>query len=123
VILRATTEHPDPPGPALSKKIGASIVAHVGGDAAARKWIAWAKANHAAIEVGPGPERLDSNLARYARENGVPLLIPTGIDLAADDPTGAVALGFARRAGAGPSDVRNAAAAAEITRGWPKRSA
>jgi DNA polymerase (family X) len=123
VILRPTAAHPDPPDAAMSKQLGASLVAHVGGDASSRKWVAWAKANGAAIEVGPGPDRLDSTSARLARESGVPLVIPTGIDLPAEDPTGSVALGFARRAGAVPSDVKNAAAAAAISRGWPKRTA
>jgi DNA polymerase/3'-5' exonuclease PolX len=123
VIVRPSPAHPDPPDAATSKKIGASVVAHVGSDAVGRKWIAWAKANGAAIEVGPGRERLDSNAARYARENGVPLLVPSGIDLPAEDPTGWVALGFARRAGALPPEVRNAAKAAEITRAWPRRAA
>ena len=123
VILRPSAAHPDPPPPAVSKKLGAAVVAHVGGDAASRKWVAWAKANGAAIEVGPGPSRLDSTAARLARESGVPLVVPTGIDRPAEDPTGAVALGFARRAGAVPTDVRNAAPAAEVSRGWPKRKA
>jgi DNA polymerase/3'-5' exonuclease PolX len=122
VIVRPTDEHPNPPDPAVTKKIGASLVAHVGGDSAGRKWIGWAKANGAAIEVGPGPESLDSNLARYARENGVRLVIPSGVDAPAEDPRGWVALGFARRAGALPSDVRNTTRPAEITQGWPKRS-
>jgi DNA polymerase/3'-5' exonuclease PolX len=123
VILRPTRAHPDPPEPAISKKLAATVVAHVGNDPAGRKWVAWAKAHGAAIEVGPGAERLDSTSARGARESGVSLVVPTGIDRPADDPTGAVALGFARRAAAGPGAVRNAAKAAEITGGWPKRAA
>ncbi len=71
-----------------------------------RRWIDWARAHGAGIEVGPGPERLDSTGSRIARENGVPLLVPTGAGLPDNDPTAPIALGFARRAGAEASSVR-----------------
>ncbi len=99
---------------------GTVLVAHVGGDEAARRWIAWAAGAKVAIEVGPGPERIDSTAARAAREAGVPLHVPTGVERPDDDPTGPVALGFARRAGARREDVRNAAAPAQVTRSWSR---
>jgi len=99
----------------------ATVIAHVGGDAATRRWVTAARAIGAAIEVGPGEDRLDSTGARTARDAGVALLVPTGVERPEDDPTGPLALGFARRAGAGPSDVRNAA---ELKRsGSPPRRA
>jgi len=91
------------------------LIAHVGSsvapDAAAlAPWIAEARRASAALEVGPGPERLDSITARQAREAGVPLHVPTGLAAGTDDPTRYVALGFARRAGVGPDGVLNARA-------------
>jgi len=123
VLVRPTRAHPDPPSASATKALGARAVTHVGGDAAGRAWIAWARTAGAAVEVGPGADRLDSQGARLARESGVPLLVPTGVDRPSEDPTGAVALGYARRAAVGPKVVRNAAPAAEVTRGWPKRKA
>ena len=117
VIVRPTTNRPDPPIERPTP-VRPAAVAHVAGEEVGRRWVTWARTNGAAIEVGPGPERLDSTGARSARESGVPLLVPTGVDRPEDDPTCAVALGFARRAGAGASDVRNAAEAAVVTRGW-----
>jgi DNA polymerase (family X) len=118
-IVRPTAASPAP-----AEAMGAAIVAHVGGDEATRRWVPGARTIGAAVEVGPGGERLDSTGARTAREVGVALLVPTGVERPDDDPTAAVALGFARRAGALPKDVRNAADAAEITRGWstPRRA-
>jgi DNA polymerase (family X) len=117
-IVRPTSTLPGPPpGPAAGRP-RAAVVAHVGGEEPGRRWVAWARSAHAAVEVGPGTERLDSTGARSARESGVALVVPTGIDRPGDDPTSAVALGFARRAGAGPRDVRNAASARDVTRGW-----
>ncbi len=118
-VVRPTGKTPDPPtdppkGPPV-------LVAHVGGESAARKWIAWARSAGAAIEVGPGAERLDSTGARAAREADVRLVLPTGVGNPEADPTRAVALGFARRAGTTKSDVRNAASAAEVTRAWAPR--
>jgi DNA polymerase (family X) len=75
-----------------------------------RTWLDLARAARAAIEVGPGPERLDSTAARSARESGVPLVLPLGLDEAPDTPTREVAIAFARRAGARPEDVANARA-------------
>jgi len=96
----------------------AGLVAHVGGEEASRRWIAWARSVGAAVEIGPGPNRLDSTAGRAAREAGVTLHVPTGVERAEDDATGAVAIGLARRAGAAPKDVKNAARAADVTRGW-----
>jgi DNA polymerase (family X) len=119
VILRALAKEREPP-PQWPDDIRPAMVAHVGGEEGGRRWVAWARSHGACIEVGPGAERLDSTGARSAREAGVPLVVPTGVELPGDDPTCAVALGFARRAGAGAKDVRNAAPAAEVTRGWSK---
>ncbi len=86
------------------------LLAHAGGSTAAASAVALAKLLGAAVEVGPGPDRFDSVGARLARDAGVPLSVPTGIGEEADGPTGPVALGFARRAGAAPRDVVNALA-------------
>ena len=95
---------PDPGGPAPR------LVAHLGSTAGGadppwRHWVEWARTHGAAIEVGPGIERFDSTGARLARESGVALAVPTGVGGPADDPTGPIALGFARRAGAGPAEI------------------
>jgi DNA polymerase (family X) len=121
VIARPTERSAAPPRRS-SDALRPAVVAHVGGEESGRRWIPWARSVGAAIEVGPGPERIDSNGARAARDAGVSLVVPTGVGGPADDPTSAVALGFARRAGTGPEGVRNARAAAEITRGWTASS-
>jgi DNA polymerase (family X) len=121
-IVRPTKELPVPSAAAAAKRTTAAVVAHVGGEEGARRWVPWAKSVGAAIEVGPGSERLDSTGARIAREGGVALVVPTGIAQAEDDPTSAVGLGFARRAAAQARDVRNAAPATELIRaGGAKR--
>ena len=90
----------------------AFLVAHAraapggGNPEAWRRWVEWAGATGLAVEVGPGPERLDSTAARLARESRVPLTVPTGVGAPPDDPTAPIALGFARRAGARPTEVR-----------------
>ncbi len=85
------------------------LVAHVGGDlSVVRPWIEFAQASRAAIETGPGPDRIDSTAARAAREAGVPLSVPLGLTEADGSPDAEVALGFARRAGATKKDVANA---------------
>ncbi len=101
----------DPRPPALVVHLGAT-----GPDAVStvRGWIAYAAAVDAAVEVGPGPERLDPAWARYAREQRVRLAIPTGLLGSPDDPTLPVALAFARRAGATVVDVANAGVAARL---------
>ncbi len=71
-------------------------------------WIEAARKGHLALEVGPGPGRLDSNWARTAREAGVALAVPTGVGAEDLDPTLPVGLAFARRAGALEKDVANA---------------
>jgi DNA polymerase (family 10) len=78
-------------------------------DGSLSAWTAFARSVGAAVEVGPGPDRLDSNGARQAREAGLSLSIPTGVAEPTGAPTGPVALRFARRAGAASSEVRNAA--------------
>ena len=85
------------------------LVAHAGGTPEeAAPVLKLARLLGAAIEVGPGPGRYDSTVARLARESGVALVVPTGLGAAEDDPTAEVALGFARRAGASRQDVANA---------------
>jgi DNA polymerase (family 10) len=123
VIVRATTVKGEPP-PTSRARFGAALVAHVGGEESGRRWVAWARSQGAAVEVGPGADRLDSTGARTARESKVPLVVPTGVDRPDDDATSTVALGFARRAGAGAGDVRNAASAAQVTAAWstPRRA-
>jgi hypothetical protein len=68
----------------------------------------FARAAGAAVEVGPGPERFDSNWSRFARESEIQLAIPSGLDAPIDDPTLPIAVGFARRSGAQAPDVTNA---------------
>jgi len=99
----------DPEGKSVRADLFAHVGPTVGSDAGALgEWVERARRASAAIEVGPGPERLDSTAARRAREAGVALHLATGLGGPSDDPTGAVALGFARRAGAPASDVVNA---------------
>ncbi|MGA8302918.1 MAG: helix-hairpin-helix domain-containing protein, partial [Thermoplasmata archaeon] len=73
VIVRATATASAPPT-GRSDVSHAALVTHVGGEELAREWIAWARRSGAAMEVGPGPDRLDSTAARSARESKVPLL-------------------------------------------------
>jgi DNA polymerase/3'-5' exonuclease PolX len=75
-----------------------------------RAWIDLAAAHSLSVEVGPTPERLDSNSARLALAARVPISIPTGLDEDEFGPTRPIGLGFARRAGAGATIVANAAA-------------
>jgi DNA polymerase/3'-5' exonuclease PolX len=101
----------------------AALIVHVGSsvasDAAAlARWVEVAVRSRAAIEVGPGPERLDSTAARQAREAGVLLHIPAGVGAAPEDPVRLVALGFARRAGAPPNGVANARIENEVSAAW-----
>jgi len=108
----------DPTGPD-------ALFAHVGGTAEeARPVLDRARAAGAAVEVGPGPDRFDSTVARLAVERGVPLSLPTGVGRPDDDPLAPVALGFARRAGATAAAVANARAerpaGAEPPAGLPK---
>ncbi|MGD0249456.1 MAG: helix-hairpin-helix domain-containing protein [Thermoplasmata archaeon] len=107
-IVRATASEPElsaveagGPPPFLVAHLGSAG----GGAGSWRGWVEWARATDSAVEVGPGPERLDSTAARLARESEVPLAVPTGVGAPPDDPTAPIALGFARRAGAGPTDV------------------
>ncbi len=112
LLLRPSDRAPAPPAlraPPPGVRPPVAIV-HLGaggtdGTAKARAWIAYAAAAGAAVEVGPGAERLDSAWARTAREQGARLVVPTGVGRGPDDPLGAVALGFARRAAATVRDV------------------
>ncbi|MGP8072081.1 MAG: helix-hairpin-helix domain-containing protein [Thermoplasmata archaeon] len=109
LVVRPTPSRPNPPpgaGPVV-------IVGHVGvpdpsATSLARDWIAFAAHRGAGLEVGPGPERLDSTWARSALEQEARLVIPTGLLGPTDDPTRPVSLAWARRAGARGKDVVNA---------------
>jgi len=95
------------------------LVAHVGAAGSAdpsglSRLMDAARKAGAAVEVGPGAERLDSLSGRQAREAGVAVHLPTGLGAPADDPTRLVALGFARRAGLSPREVLNARPLAEL---------
>jgi DNA polymerase (family X) len=87
-------------------------IAHVGSATgtieAIRAWIARAAELGAFIEIGPGPERLDSTAGQVAVGSHVPLAVPTGLGAPPFDATRPVGLGFARRAGAERSGVANA---------------
>ena len=103
----------DPADLAAPDGMPVRLIAHVAGAAderAPRGWIERARALGAAVEVGPGAERLDSTWARHARESGTRLSVASGLGGPPDDPTFPIALGFARRAGALRKDVDNAAA-------------
>jgi len=107
-VLSAPTPGRDPGGPQPP-----AIVAHVGSSVASDAgtlagWVDLARRSSASIEVGPGPERLDSTAARQVCEAGISLHLPTGLELSTGDPTRPVALGFARRAGASANSVANA---------------
>ncbi|HLM91998.1 MAG TPA: helix-hairpin-helix domain-containing protein [Thermoplasmata archaeon] len=111
-VLRPSARHRAPPVEARPPGI-VILVAHLGvsdpsATPVAREWLHYAARRGAAVEVGPGPERLDSTWARSAREQGVRLVLPTGLLAIQDDPTRPVALAWARRAGAIPNDVVNA---------------
>jgi DNA polymerase (family 10) len=112
-VVRPTTRAPTPARPSSTRRAGSiALVAHLGsrdgsGGDSLRPWTSFAASAGAALEVGPGPERLDSTWARFAREARVLLALPTGVAEARGSPTGPVAIQFARRAGAGPKDVRN----------------
>ena len=111
-IVRPTSLVPDLSEGAKATGTGA-LVAHVGSSAAHEAsalapWMEVARTLRAGVEVGPGPERLDSISGHQARESGLRLHIPTGVGAPADDPTRDIALGFARRAAASGRDVVNA---------------
>ncbi|MCI4364739.1 MAG: helix-hairpin-helix domain-containing protein [Thermoplasmata archaeon] len=121
-VLRPTSRAPNPPPASVGRAWSLAVVAHVGsrdpaGAEAARAWIQFARAVGTAVEVGPGPERLDSTWARSALETGLSLALPTGVEEPTGSPTGPIALRFARRAGAGPGQVRNADPHAPVSGG------
>jgi DNA polymerase/3'-5' exonuclease PolX len=88
-----------------------------------RAAIDWAAACDAALEVGPGPSRLDSIGSGEVRARKGTLAIPTGLGGPPDDPTFPVALGLARRAQASALHVLNARSRAEIERRLLPRTA
>jgi len=100
-----------------------ALVAHVGFSVASdatvlTQWVEEARRAGAAVEVGPGPERLDSAAGRQAREGGGAIHVPTGLGAAPDDPTRVVAIGFARRAGVPPEGVANARPLGDVSATW-----
>jgi len=110
-VLRAGAE--TAPGASTGAVPGTRLLAHLsaGGDASderLRAWLTVARERSLAVEVGPGPARLDSRAARLALSLGLSLAIPTGLGGGPHDPTLPIALAFARRAGAGPKQVANA---------------
>jgi len=100
------------PAPGLIAHVGSAVASDA---VALARWVEEAQRNAAAIEVGPGAQRLDSTAARQAREAGVKLHVPTGLDASIEDPTRLVALGFARRAGAPADAVANARSLEELS--------
>jgi DNA polymerase/3'-5' exonuclease PolX len=108
-LARPTGPDPRPPEP-TGRTPRPGAVVHVGsstGPEGLRAWSEWAAVGTAAIEVGPGPERLDSVWARSARGSGARLHLATGVGQGSDGATMAAALAFARRGGALPGDVEN----------------
>ena len=122
LVLRAdpSGQLPDP-GTATPRPV--RLVAHAGGarDGGA-VMLAAARSAGAAIEVGPGPERGDSSVARAAVEGGSAVAVPTGVGWEDGAAVASIALGFARRAGATREHVANATAPGDEDRGdRPKR--
>jgi len=96
--------------PVLPEGFEARLVAHVRGDGpSGRPWLDVAARLGAALEVGPGPDRIDSSFARTARAMELRLAVATGVGAPDGATTRAVAVGFARRAGATKAEVANAA--------------
>jgi DNA polymerase (family X) len=117
---------PDPAAgaaaPNRSRGPPVALIAHEGGGSARIDMdLRLAAALGAAVEVGPGPERLDSTAARSARERGVALAVPTGVGEPAGSATAEVALAFARRAGARAQDVANSRRPATVGKSVPVR--
>ena len=102
----AKTPVEDPASTVLVAHVGSAVASEAAGLA---PWVDFARRTGAAIEVGPGPERLDSVGARQVREAGIAVHLPTGLGGAdEDDPTRAIGLGFARRAGIRADGTLNA---------------
>ncbi len=117
------------PGPAGDpaawyRQAAPALVAHVGGTAEqVAPALELARRLRAAIEVGPGPDRLDSVGARLAREAGLALSLPVGLGEPDDSAVPGVALGFARRAGATREEVLNSRELPGPTPGAPAGAA
>jgi hypothetical protein len=119
-VVRPTAQARLPPPEPPSVRV--VLVAHRGAADAGdlrtgAAWSDYARKAGAAVEVGPGAERLDSTWARQARETGLRLALPTGVAEPPDSPTGPIALKFARRAGAAKAEVANAASRPPISGG------
>ena len=106
------------PSAAADRWTGVRLIAHgpvASSDVRAR--IERARSAGAALEVGPGAERLDSVGAGAARERGVALAIPTALPGGEATVVHEIALGFARRAGATRDEIANAQPWCEPTAG------
>jgi DNA polymerase/3'-5' exonuclease PolX len=113
VVVERTVLRPvagDVGAPASVDSAPVWAIAHVGGASeSVRPWTALSVQLNAGIEVGPGADRVDSSGARGAIESGARLVVTTGIGGPDATTTEAVALAFARRAGAQRENVENAA--------------
>ncbi|MFZ0698935.1 MAG: helix-hairpin-helix domain-containing protein [Thermoplasmata archaeon] len=105
---------PRPPTLLISHLRPSASATDVGHDL--RAWIDWAAGHGAALEVGPGADRLDSIGAAEVRARKGTLAIPTGLGAPPDDPTFPVALGLARRAQATGARIVNSRSRTEIER-------
>ena len=117
-ILRPTARPSGTPG-ASDFSRPPRVVGHVGPGTTSdadplSSWLDLAATLGAAVEVGPGTERVDSVGGRVAHERNLRLHLPTGVGGSPDDPTMSVAVGFARRAGATSSEVVNARPGGEL---------
>lgn len=107
-ILRPP-EPSTPPAAAVSAQPAPRLLAHVGRDSVAvARWLGVARTVGCAVEVGPGSDRLDSTLARSARDLGLRLEVPTGLGTTDPTATRELSVGFARRAGASRAEIVNA---------------
>ena len=104
-----------------SSRLPVRMVAHLGraGKSAPSaevrsSWLAFAHDHALGVEVGPAGDGLDSDGARRARERGGMLVVSTGLALSGTDPTGPVALAWARRAWASRDEVVNCRTYREI---------
>ncbi len=114
VDFRVLRAQGSPPVTADCLGPGWRLVSHLGpapAEATERErwgaWLAFAAAHGLSVEVGPGPERLDSEGARELLRLRGTLHVVTGFDRTPEDPIGPISLGFARRAWARATDVQN----------------
>ena len=88
-----------------------------------RPWLALATDRPIAFEVtaGAGEDGLDSTVARQAVQAGAALAVGPGDVAATEWERFRLAVGLARRAGAGPSNVLNARPVTDLARSWAGR--